>query len=129
MTDDESWIYAYEPETKHTSTVWVFQDEPNPTKVVRKHSKKMVECFFGVNGHVATVHLVKRHTVNSTWYITICLPEIFGDMRKANRQRYLIFHQNNTSSHTSAQTNDSMSTQKIELMAYPPCSPDLASYG
>ena len=32
---DESWIYAYEPESKQQSTVWVFPDEPNPTKVAR----------------------------------------------------------------------------------------------
>ncbi|GBP38181.1 hypothetical protein EVAR_18060_1 [Eumeta japonica] len=30
---DESWIYAYDPETKQ-STVRLFQDEPNPTKVI-----------------------------------------------------------------------------------------------
>ena len=35
VTGDESWIYAYEPESKQQSTVWVFQDEPNPTKVAR----------------------------------------------------------------------------------------------
>jgi len=49
VTGDESWIYAYEPETKQQSTVWVFEDEPNPTKVVRGRStsKQMVACFFG----------------------------------------------------------------------------------
>ncbi|GBP48822.1 hypothetical protein EVAR_8430_1 [Eumeta japonica] len=34
-TGDESWIYVYDPETKQQLTVWVFQDEPNPTKVIR----------------------------------------------------------------------------------------------
>ena len=49
VTDDELWIYAYEPETKQQSTVWVFEDEPNPTKVVlgRSTLKQMVACFFG----------------------------------------------------------------------------------
>ena len=49
VTGGESWIYAYEPESKQQSTVWVFQDEPNPTKVVRARStsKQMVACFFG----------------------------------------------------------------------------------
>lgn len=32
---DESWIYAYDPETKQQLTVWVFQNEPNVTKVTR----------------------------------------------------------------------------------------------
>ncbi|GFU02603.1 cilia- and flagella-associated protein 298, partial [Nephila pilipes] len=76
-TGDESWIYAYEPETKQQSTVWVFQDEAKPTKVVRGRStsKQMIACFFGINGHVATVALEQRRTVNSEWYTTICLPE------------------------------------------------------
>ncbi|GFT88113.1 uncharacterized protein NPIL_181411 [Nephila pilipes] len=77
-TGDESWIYAYEPETKQQSTVWVFQDEAKPTKVVRGRStsKQMIACFFGINGHVATVALEQRRTVNSEWYTTICLPEM-----------------------------------------------------
>ena len=47
VTGDESLIYAYEPESKQQSTVWVFQDEPNPTKFVRARStsKRMIVCF------------------------------------------------------------------------------------
>lgn len=30
---DESSMYAHEPETKAPSTLWVFQDKANPTKV------------------------------------------------------------------------------------------------
>lgn len=33
MISDESWIYAYETENIQQSTVWVFQDLPNPAKV------------------------------------------------------------------------------------------------
>lgn len=58
-TSEESWIYAYDPETKHQSTVWVFQNEPNSTKVTCAKStfKQMVACIFRINGHVATVPL------------------------------------------------------------------------
>lgn len=128
VTGDESWIYAYEPETKQQSTVWVFQDEPNPTKVrrARSTSKQMVACFFGKTGHVATVPLQERKTVNSEWYTTICLPEIFGEIRKANKRRRIILHQDNASSHVSRATTDYLSTQNIELMGHPPYSPDLA---
>ena len=35
---DKSWIHAYELETKLQSTVWVFELEPNPTKVIRGRS-------------------------------------------------------------------------------------------
>lgn len=127
-TGDESWIYAYEPETKQKSRVWVFQDEPKPTKVVRARStsKQMVACFFGINGHVATVPLEQRRTVNSEWYTTICLPEVFGEIRKMNRQRRIILHHDNASSHTSGKTIAYLSTENVELMGHPPYSPDLA---
>ena len=48
VTGNESWNYAYEPKSKQQSTVWVFQDEPNPTIVYRtlRTSKRMITCFF-----------------------------------------------------------------------------------
>ena len=127
-TGDESWIYAYEPETKQQSTVWVFQDESNPTKVVRARStsKQMVACFFGKTGHVATVPLEQRRTVNSEWYTTICLPEVFEEIRKTNRRKRIILHHDNASSHTSRQTTAYLTGQNIEIMGHPPYSPDLA---
>ena len=44
---DESWIYTYVPESKHQSTVWAFQDEPNPTKFAcaRSISKQMIAYY------------------------------------------------------------------------------------
>ena len=75
LTGDESWIYAYEPESRQQSTVRVFQDEPNPTKVARARgtSKRIIACFFEKTGHVAIVPLEQRRTVSSEWYTTICL--------------------------------------------------------
>ena len=127
-TGDESWIYCYEPETKQQSTVWVFQSEPNPTKVVRGRStsKQMIACFFGINGHVATVSLEQRRSVTSEWYTTICLPEVVSEIRKTNRRRRIILHHDNASSHTAAKTIDYLKAQKVELMSHPPYSPDLA---
>ena len=76
VTGDESWIYAYEPETKQQSTVWFYEDEPQ-TNIVRGRStsKQMAACFFGQTGHVAIVSLEHRRTVNSEWYTTMCLPK------------------------------------------------------
>ena len=128
VTGDETWIYAYEPETKQQSTVWVFQDESNPTKVVRARStsKQMVACFFGITGHVTTVPLEQRRTVNSEWYTSICLPEVFTKIRETNHRRRIILHHDNASSHTSGQTKTFLSSHNIELMGHPPYSPCLA---
>jgi len=84
VTVDESWIYAYDLESKQQSIVWVFQGEPNSTKIVhaRSSSKQKVACFFGITGHVTTVLLEQCRAVNSEWYTTICLPKVFGEIRK-----------------------------------------------
>ncbi|GBP52779.1 Histone-lysine N-methyltransferase SETMAR [Eumeta japonica] len=74
-----------------------------------------------------------RKTVNSEWYTTICLPEVFKEKslqkslkdRKNNRQRRIILHHDNASCHRSAETTRFLEGQKIELMDYPPYSPDL----
>jgi len=57
--------------------MWVFKGEPKPRKVVRGRrstTKPMIACFFGKTGHVATVPLEQRMTVNSELKTTICLP-------------------------------------------------------
>ncbi|GFT68872.1 hypothetical protein NPIL_617781 [Nephila pilipes] len=85
-------------------------------------SKQMIACFFGINGHVATVALEQRRTVNSEWYTTICLPEVIGEIRKKQKNRRIILHHDNASSHTSTQTKAFLTERKIELMGHPPTS-------
>ena len=128
VTGDETWIYSYDPETKQQSTVWVFPDEPNPTKVVRSRStsKKMIACFFGQTGHIATIPLEDQKTVNAKWYTGICLPKVIQEMRKNNKKRRIILHHDNASSHTAHETNDYLKHRKVELMSHCPYSPDLS---
>ena len=91
-----------------------------------KHFQANDRLFFGKTGHVAIVPVEQRRTVNSEWYITICLPVAFQEVRKINRQRRNTLHHDNASSHTSAQTTAFLSTQNIDLMSHPPYSPHLA---
>ena len=51
----------------------------------------MVAGFFCKTGHVATVPLEHRRTVNSEWYATICLPEVFGEIRKRTKEDESLF--------------------------------------
>jgi len=52
--------------------------------------KWIVWCFFGKTGHVATVSLEQRRTVNSEWCTTSCLPEVFGKIRNTNMRTRII---------------------------------------
>ena len=102
---DELRICAYEPVTKQQFTVWVFESEPNPKKVVcrKTTSKQMVACFFCKTGHVATVPLERRRTVNSDWYTTFCLPKVFEE---TNKRGQIIVHHGNASFRTSAEISE-----------------------
>lgn len=128
ISGDESWIYAYDPDSKQQSTIWVFQDEPKPTKVIRSRStsKKMVATFVGKTGHVATIALEDRRTVNAEWYTTVCLPQVIAELRKSNSKRRIILHHDNASSHTARQTIEYLKQEKVEILDHPPYSPDLS---
>ena len=86
----------------------------------------MISCFCGKIEDVANVPLAQRRTVNSEWYTTICLPVVFREIRKTIGRTRITLHHDYASSHTSAQTTAFLSTQNIDLMSYPPYSPDLA---
>lgn len=91
-TWDKIWIYSYR--SKQYSVVWVFDNEPNPTKVVysRINSKEKL-AFFGCTGHVITVPLEDRRTVDAEGNIKISLPTVFNKIQKINEQRKGIFHE------------------------------------
>ncbi|GBP36802.1 Histone-lysine N-methyltransferase SETMAR [Eumeta japonica] len=69
--------------------------------------------------------LEDRKTVNSEWYTTICLPEVFEEIRKNNRQRRIIRHHDNVSCHPSSETCRFLDGRKIILTGHPPYNPDL----
>lgn len=131
LTGDETWIYQFDPENKLQSTMWTFEGEEPPTKCRRSRSvgKVMVATFFMRSGHVATVPLQNRRTVNSEWYVRECLPKVFEAVtskRPRTSTRGLLLHHDNASSHTAAQTLEFLHESSIQLVSHPPYSPDLA---
>lgn len=56
----------------------------------------MVASFFRKTGHLVTVALEYRKTVNSELYATICLPIVYGEIRKTNMNCRIILYQNST---------------------------------
>lgn len=131
VTGDETWIYTYDPETKQQSTVWVFGNEPPPTKVVRDKSvsKQMVAVFFRRQGPVAVVPVRERRTVNADWYTTVCLPTVFGELERERPKaglRRIFLHHDNASAHTASKTISFLDATDVELVGHPPYSPDLA---
>lgn len=128
ITGDETWIYCYEPESKRQSAQWIFPDEALPTKVKRTRSagKQMVASFFGRTGHVATVALPLKSTVNAEWYTTICLPEVFRKVREKRPEGNILLHHDNARPHIANRTTEYLAKLRVELLGAPTYSPDLS---
>ncbi|GBP29908.1 hypothetical protein EVAR_18388_1 [Eumeta japonica] len=101
--------------------MWVYGDEPKPSKMARERSasKRMI-ALFNRTGHVATVTLENCRTVLLTNARSYWLTP------KNNCKRRIVLHHDNASSKTDEQTNKFSEEKNVKLMSNPAYSPDLA---
>jgi hypothetical protein len=91
ITGDESWFYAYYPETKQQSSRWMSSTSPRPNKAQRVKSKikKMLTSFFYSNGIVPSEFVPNSPTVNQAFYL-----KVLKRLREAVRRKSLELWQN-----------------------------------
>jgi hypothetical protein len=67
ITGDETWYFAYDPETKRQSSEWVSETPPRPKKLKFKRSriKTMLIFFFDSQGVVHKEFVPEGKTVNA----------------------------------------------------------------
>ena len=89
----------------------------------------MVAVFFRKAGLVSIVPLERGATVTAHWYVTVCLPQVFHDLRVSRPKAALHglqLHHDNAPPHRAQETVDFLSRNGIGLVAHPPYSPDLS---
>jgi len=66
---DETWCFAYDPETKRQSSEWVGETSPPPKKLKfqRSHIKTML-IIFSTQGIVHKEFVPEEKTVNAEFY-------------------------------------------------------------
>ena len=82
ITGDESWCFAYDPETKRQSSEWVGEHSPPPRKLRFQKSrvKTMLIVFFDSQGVVHKEFLEEGCTVNAHAVLSRCVgPSHFAD--------------------------------------------------
>ncbi|CAF4608607.1 unnamed protein product, partial [Rotaria sp. Silwood2] len=128
ITGDESWFYHYDPELKEQSKVWMSTTDPRPTKIHRTKSagKRMVAIFFMKSGLIKSVQLETCATVNASWYINTCLPQVFKAVSERRETRGLTFHDDNARPHRAWIKNEFLLENHVEQYPNPPYSPDLS---
>ncbi len=124
ITEDETYVYYYEPKSRSESKIWVFDDESPPHVVKRDRTirKVLYAVFFGTSGLVKAIKLEGQKSVTANWYTTKCLPEVFEN---TSRRGLMLLH-DNTSSHTANLTRQYLGEKKVKTVPHPPYSPDIA---
>jgi len=73
ITGDETWVYAYDPETKTQSSQWKSpgSSRPKQARQVRSNIKSMLVCFFDQKGIVHKEFVPTGQTVNAAFYVEV----------------------------------------------------------
>ena len=128
VTDDETYVYEYDPESKRQSSEWHTASSP---KLKKTHmTKSRVKCMLIVFSGKGVIHkefVPRGQTVTGDFYAGVlsrlrdrvrCVsPAIKGD---------LILHHDKTPAHTSRAADEILVRFNVTTLSQPAYSPDLA---
>ncbi|XP_033230224.1 uncharacterized protein LOC117181538 [Belonocnema kinseyi] len=128
ITDDDSWFFQYNPETKRQSSQWVSPHAPRPKKARMSKSKvkTMIITFFDSYRIVHKEFVPSGQTVNQGYY-RLVLERL---RKRVNRvrpdiTRNRILHDDNTPCHTTLSVSQYLASKGIAVLYQPPYSSDI----
>jgi hypothetical protein len=89
FTSDESWVFAYDPETKTQSSEWHTGLSPRRKKsrLVKSKEKVMLIAFFDIDGVVLHEFVPPGQTVNGHFYVLV-LQRLRDAIRRKRREKW-----------------------------------------
>jgi len=131
VTNDETWGYGYEVETKAQSSQWVGQGSPRPKKARMSPSnvKVMSLVFFDWQGIIHHEFVPRGQTVNKEFYIAV-LKRLREAVRRKRPQLWTnqswVLHHDNAPAHSSFFVRNFLAKNETTVVPQPSYSPDLA---
>ena len=131
VTDDESWIFKYDPLTKRQSLEWKSASSPRPKKarLFKSKIKVMLIVFFDVHGIVHLEFLPQGQTINQNVYKDI-LRRLMRSVREKRRELWetksWLLHHDNAPAHNALSIRQFLAENNIAVLEQPPYLPDLA---
>ena len=131
VTDDESWIFKYNPLTKRQSLEWKSASSLRPKKarLFKSKIKVMLIVFFDVHGIVHLEFLPQGQTINQNVYKDI-LRCLMRSVREKRRELWetksWLLHHDNAPAHNALSIRQFLAENNIAVLEQPPYSPDLA---
>lgn len=131
ITGDETWIYAYDPETAQQSSEYRFKNEPIPKRARQDRSKikVMLTVFFDYQGIVHKEFLPTGETVNKEYYLNV-MRRLRESIRRKRpelwQNKSWVLHHDNAPSHTAIIIREFLMRNQTVTVPQAPYSPDMA---
>ncbi|UYV82647.1 hypothetical protein LAZ67_22000367 [Cordylochernes scorpioides] len=129
VTEDESWMFEYDQESKRQSCAWHKKSSPRPKKARMSKSriKTMIIVFFDIRGIVHCEFVPQGQTVNSAFYLEVLrrLKRRIARVRTDIKDTVKLYH-DNAPSHTAFIITNFLARSNTPVIPHPPYSPDLA---
>lgn len=131
ITEDETWLPHYLPETKLQSRQWCRVGEHPPVKPKSYPSAKktMITVFWDCKGVILIDYLEQGRTINSAYYCDLLRNDLRTALKNRRRGKLSaspILQHDNARPHTAALTLATVQELGWTLIPHPPYSPDLA---
>ena len=130
ITGDKTWVYQYDPKTRHQSKQSLPRGSSGPIKFKSERSVKkvMATVFWDSEGVVLVDFLEGKKTVKGAYYIEVLrkLRAKLAEKHPGKLHRGILFHHNNAPAHSIRIVRDVLREFWRELLLHPPYSPDLA---
>lgn len=130
VTQDETWVHHFDPESKRQSMQWKHPWSPSPRKfrVTASAGKVMASVFWDSAGVIMIDYLERGRTITGEYYsqLLIRLREAIKQKRRGKVGKGVMMLQDNAPPHTSHVAKAAMERCGFELLPHAPYSPDLA---
>lgn len=130
ITQDETWVHYYDPESKAQSNLWKHHGSPPPTKarVQPSASKIMLTVFWDQHGVVMMDFLEMGSTITGAYYASLLqkLREAIKTKRRGMLTKGVHILQDNAPAHNSNVAQMEARSCGYNILPHPAYSPDLA---
>ena len=125
-TGNETFVCFFEPKRKCSNIVWATKNAVRPSIAKRQCTVKKVlyEIFFDNKGPVMQLPVPKGRTVT---FVLKKLKAHFKRLHPKTGLEYLHFLHDNASAHKARIVNEFLESEKVNVLPYPPFSPDLVA--
>ena len=123
VTDDETWIYHFQPDSKAKNKVWVSSEGDRPVIACQ------IAIFFDSKGPVLQIQVLKGSSVTGKFYresVLTQLVDFYQKRRLRTGVRGIKLLHDNAPTHKSATVQEYLKESGLDVLDHPPYSPDLS---